>query len=109
MLRFFLADALCCLPEMHLSLLTCTNACTLQSVNPKGSKVWRISVTGITGVAARTLADGMITILHRWPHPQATPRFYLAAMGDKIWEWPGGRGYFISACCFEPDNSHQMN
>ena len=57
----FLADALCCLPDMHLNLHTCTNACTLQSVNPKGSKVvWRISVTGITGVAARKLADGMM-------------------------------------------------
>ena len=55
-----MADALCCLPEIHLNFFTCTYACTLQSVNPKGSKVWCISVTGITGVAARKLADGMM-------------------------------------------------
>ena len=55
-----MADALCCLPEIHLNFLTCTNACTLQNVNPKGRKVWRISVTGITGVAARN--GMMITI-----------------------------------------------
>ena len=56
-----MADALCCLPDMHLNLHTCTNASTLQNVNPEGSKVWCISVTGITGEAARKF-DGMITI-----------------------------------------------
>ena len=56
-----MADALCCLPEMHLNLLTCTNACTLQSVNPKEGKVWCISVTGIRGVTARK--SGMIVIV----------------------------------------------
>ena len=43
-----------------------------------------------------TITVGNWTDIFCYPRPQATPRFYLAAVEkDKIWEWPGDEANFL--------------